>query len=322
MELSPQGLPIIDLAPVSNDNANSMLDFVAAQVASACEAAGCFYIKNHSIDYSLIDNTFNDFRLFFAQPLDYKMKYKLLDAKLERGYFSFETQNVNAYMGRLNLPNDPVERFAFGPPYQLQPPAAENIYPDLPPSLKMNTINYFMAFKKLSDKLMHIFSLAAKAPEDYFYQNCLNGPHGMKCNFYPANSTPKPNQLDRFAAHTDITPFTILATDNCPGSLKVKNAQGEWVFADPVTDALFVNLGDVMQRWTNDKWKATEHKVVWSDRDKIEDRLAIPFFVAMNPNAKMECLPSFVPKGEKPKYEPVSISEYVSEPMNKLSSGY
>jgi len=160
---------------------------------------------------------------------------------------------------------------------------------------------------------MNVLSLAADAPRaNYFEELCQRGRHGTRANFYPGNAKPRPNQEDRFAVHTDITLFTILTSDNTPGSLEVKTSRGEWVFADPVPNTLFVNLGDVMQRCTNDKWQATEHKVVWRENE-IEDRISLIFFVNMNPDAHLECLSSFVPVGEKPKYEPIPYFEFISK---------
>lgn len=321
MELSPQGLPIIDLAPTTSKGSESSLTDLATHIADACESTGCFYIKNHGIDHSLINNFFRDQKTFFRQPLDYKLKYKV-EGSLDRGYFPFETQNVNAFMGRPNLPNDPVEKLGFGPTFRSYP-MAENIFPDIPPTLKETAEKYFLAFENLANTMLRVFALAVKAPdENYFYRNCHDGPHSLKGNFYPSYSKPKPNQDDRFAAHTDITAFTILATDDCPKALQVKDVKGEWIYADPVRGALFVNLGDVMQRWTNDRWKATEHKVVWPKGDHVPDRQSIVFFVLMNPDAIVECVPSCIREGSKAKYESITYRDFFEGPMRALRLEY
>jgi hypothetical protein len=109
MELSSSGIPIVDLS-------FSEPSQVAQHVSKACKDAGCFYIRNHGVDLQLIENTFHDLRTFFEQPIDYKMKFLDPNQNVDRGYQQFETQNVNAFMGRLGLPNDPVEKFSFGPP--------------------------------------------------------------------------------------------------------------------------------------------------------------------------------------------------------------
>jgi len=310
MKLSPQGLPIIDFAQAANAESTFALIEVAKQVATAIETVGCFYVKNHGVSSSLIDETFADFKDYFAQPREYKTKHVNPDDH-ERGYIPFETQNINAFMGKTDRPNDPVERMIFGPTYECNPPVPENVWPDTPTTLRTNGIDYYESFRKLADTIMDVFSLAVSAPEeDYFYSRGHDGLHKMKANFYPGVSNPKPMQMNRFAEHTDANLFTILATDECRGALLIEKTNGEWVYGDPVPGCLLVLVGVGLERVTNAKWKATLHKVVWPDGDRIPDRLAVAYFVAMNPQAIMECIETCIAPGDRPKYEPKTYSQY------------
>jgi len=319
MEYSPAGIPVIDLQPVITAPSKSTIARVAEDVATAIEEVGCFYVRNHGVDYSLIESTFDDFRDFFAQQREYKMKYAL-KRDYARGYIPFETQNVNAYMGRPNMPNDPVERIVFGPLTEFTAEVPANRWPDTPATLKRNVEEYFASFENLSHTLMALFSAALKGvDENYLYHKCLNGQHILKANFYPGSTNPKPQQNNRFGEHTDGNVFTILATDECRGALKVRKNDGEWVFANPVPGAFFVNVADVLQRVTNDKWEANLHKVVWPEGDHVPDRLSVAFFVSFAHDAVMEPIEECLEPGEERKYEPMVFRDYIAATMSRIA---
>lgn len=325
MDLSAQALPIIDLSSVTTTSSkdNSSYEYLAKQIATACEAAGCFYMKNHGVDSDVIQNAFDDLRHFFGQSADYKLRFVDPNGNLDRGYEPFETRNVNAFMGRFGLPNDPVEKYAFGAPPTFFRPVPENIWPDVPPMLKRNVELYYDQMRILAERLMRLFSVAAQAPTaDFFYDQCHQGEHILRANFYPKADRQGTSQSTRFGEHTDSTPFTILATDDTPGSLQVKNADGLWVHADPVPGTMFVNLGDFMALWTNDKWKATVHKVVWPEKGIAADRLSLVYFLLVDPETVVECLPSCVGQGATPKYRPTSHADYVNARMARLAGRY
>ena len=175
--------------------------------------------------------------------------------------------------------------------------------------------------RQLAERLFQIFAIAANAPsKDFFLEKCIEGEHIMRPNFYPKISTPKPHQDTRYAAHTDSTPFTILAMDDCPNALQIQNSKGEWTYADPMKGAFFLILGDILAMWTNDKWKATVHRVVWPPKE--QERLSIAYFVVMNPDAVVECLESCLGPDETPKYANISYKEYVTARMNRLEGKY
>jgi len=311
MEQPPNGLPIIDLSASPKQ--------ISDCIVQACEAAGCFYIKNHGVASEVISNAFRDLEIFFTQPTEAKVPFYDPNGKekLYRGYSPFETHNISSCMGKFDQPNDPVEKFGIGPLSGF----VENIWPLFPPTLRQNLETYYQEVQKLAERLMKLFSVAAKAPTDtFFYDQCHKGEHMLRANYYPKPTAPDPKQISRFPEHCDITAFTILATDDCKNALHVKNASEEWVFADPIPGTFFINLGDFMAMWTNDKWKATLHKVVWlqSGADKV--RFSLPFFVYMNPGVVIESIPSCVKEGETPNYAPISHADYVKERMAKVEN--
>lgn len=331
LNFTKEGLPVVSLNKYFTGNDEEKQNIVQS-VADACQTVGCFFIADHGIDWQIVEDCSRDMLAFFKLPVEEKVDYISFDDanQTDRGYIPYESQNVNAFMGRGDLPNDPVEKFAFGPnipssfderyikPGYFLQAWAPNIFPENPETTKRNVERYIASVTTLAENLMQIFSLALKCPEDFVYRHCNVGAHSFKVNYYPKVDQPKPNQ-DRFAEHTDLTPFTIVCPDETLNALMVRNVEGKWVYANAPPKTFFINLGDSMARWTNDKWVATPHKVVFpQEGDIMTDRLSFVFFVLMNHDAIMECLPSCLDENGCAKYEPTSYQDYVSAKMKNL----
>jgi isopenicillin N synthase-like dioxygenase len=130
----------------------------------------------------------------------------------------------------------------------------------------------------------------------------------MRLNYYPAPSTaPVPGQL-RAGAHTDYGGFTILSGEDVPGGLQVLTRSGEWIDVPTRPHVFVVNIGDLLMRWTNDRWLSNMHRVVNPPAGDARShaRLSIAFFNHPNYDALIECLPS---QGAS-KHAPVLSGEY------------
>lgn len=319
-ELTP--LPVIDLGPftIPGYTASTKED-VLKQVAEVCETLGCFYLKNHGVDHDLIKNTIKDLRSFFALPADYKQKFVDPLGDVNRGYVPSEGQNLNRFMGREGLPNDPVEKYLCAPPQSDVTKVVEHLWPDQPPSFKSNVMKYFDSMKQLGTILMHVFSQAMQAPgyEDFVYRQCASGEHRLKMHLYGQKAAMKPGQVDRFPEHTDSVPFAILIPDACRGELKVLDDRDKkWISVTPIENMYVVNLGDSMARWTNGRWKAPVHKVTWPETDQEPGRVTLVYLTHARPDSMLEAIPAFVPEGQKPKYEPISYIDYVGRKVKAL----
>jgi len=163
--------------------------------------------------------------------------------------------------------------------------------------------------------LFELFSLSLGLEPNFIYKHCDNADISVKINWYPI-TTPKEGQA-RFPVHTDITPLTILATDDTINALKVQLRNSNWVFADPIPNAFFINIGDLMARWTNHHWVATPHQVVWPEQNWT-NRMSIAFFAVTNYDAKISCITK---NGEKPIYPPQTFKEIISDKLHALDKG-
>jgi isopenicillin N synthase-like dioxygenase len=161
-------------------------------------------------------------------------------------------------------------------------------------------------------------AIALKQPDDFFTQYFDDHISVLRLLHYP----PRPSDIKVDAnakvagAHTDYGCITLLAQDNV-GGLEVCNAQYEWVAAPPIKDSIVVNIGDLMQRWTNDQYRSTAHRV--ANPPSNTHRYSMPFFVEPRFDTEVSCIASCLKEGEKPKYEMITSGDWI---MSRFDATY
>lgn len=177
------------------------------------------------------------------------------------------------------------------------------------PDFKKDLLAYWQACLTLSRRLVKIFAIALDLPENYFDNvTTYPGSDGV-FNFYPAmtpEEAKRPEDLDvGLGSHTDLQIFTLLWQDMV-GGLQVLHKDDHWMKALPVEGTFVVNVGDFLQRLSNDKFNSTVHRVY---NRSLVDRLSMPFFFGFNLNEKIGVLPTCTDENNPPKYQPISCDE-------------
>ncbi len=165
----------------------------------------------------------------------------------------------------------------------------------------------------LAARIMQVFAVALHLPEDAFAATIDKPISALRALNYPEQAVPpKPGQL-RAGAHTDYGSLTILLPQAGSGGLQILDPAGEWVDVPPVPGAFVINIGDLMARWTNDRWVSTLHRVVNPQlaAGASSRRQSFAFFHQPNWHQEIACLPTCLAPGEKPKYEPVLSGPYL-----------
>ncbi|KAF1912684.1 hypothetical protein BDU57DRAFT_523104 [Ampelomyces quisqualis] len=305
-----EGLPIIDLSafldPCSSQEARQI---TAQAINAACINYGFFYLTGHGIPTSLLDEVISLARDFFALPLEEKNKIKRFDAggpeggDGARGYqglgenFTGGLQDmqeaIDWYRDWPTDKKDPNDS-AHGSVKTLQGP---NLWPEQPSTLKPVYLNYITRVQHVGAALVHAMGAAlhlsapsptahASTEDDHiFARNCNASFWIMRMIGYPPLASPH----DQFScgAHTDYGCVTLLHTDATPGALHVQLKDGTWLPADPIPGAFVVNIGDMIERWTNGLWKSTMHRVIHrGDRYRV----SVPFFYEPNFDAVVKPL--------------------------------
>ena len=202
-------------------------------------------------------------------------------------------------------------------PYFTGPAAGKhfhpNLWPERPAELRGLYEDYFRTMGALAEELMAIFALALDLPEGFFADKVDRHISRLRVRNYPAPAVPpQPGQL-RAGAHADYGSLTILRTEDKPGGLQVLNRAGEWVDVPIAPDSFIINIGELMARWTNERWKATLHRVVNppAAQASASRRLSLVFFHNPNYDAPVAALPGTVPAGEAPKYPATTSGEHL-----------
>jgi len=305
-------LPIIDISGLSSaDMADRKA--VGAALRAACLDKGFFYIKNHGVSEDLISDVFSEAAAFFALPPEQKDEVNKARSTCNRGYEPLQGQTLEAgappdlkegyYVGPDHAPDDPrvlAGMFNHGP----------NQWPAQRPNFKPVMQAYLNELMALSARMMGGIALSLDLPEDYFDGYNRDPMATVRLLHYPPQpAQARPNQKGA-GAHTDFGGLTLLRQDDVGGLQVWDQASDGWIHADPVPQTYVVNLGDMIARWTNDRYRSTVHRVVnMSGRE----RYSVPFFYTGNYAHTVECIPTCLAPGEAPKYPPITVEAHMRE---------
>ena len=313
-------VPVIDIAPFVNEDAAAK-SRVAAAVNRACENIGFFVITGHGIDSEACEQVFACARLFFALPVEEKLKVLKPEGHTSSAYHAFATE---AYANKhlIRTPVDLRESFGMGRPDR--PTGAFNLWPRRPFKFETVFTEHYFSTERLANDLARLFAIALELPEDYFADKLDRHDSTMLVHNYPEQATePLPGQL-RTGPHSDVGFFTILRTEqeHRPGGLQVQTRLGEWVDVPAIPDSFVINIGDTLMRWSNDRWISTMHRVINPPREAAggNKRMSLPFFFKANQDAVLECLPNCCDTDNPAKYPPVTAGTYNQESLGRAFS--
>jgi isopenicillin N synthase-like dioxygenase len=316
-------VPVIDIAPFLSGGVPEKR-VVAQAVNRACEDIGFLVVTGHGVDPALANSVFAESRSFFGAPLEQKLAVKQWGDDIPRGYSGLAAESV-AYSRLKWTPGDLKESFSIGPlevpaeEYYHRPEAAvlfaENRWPQGRERFREVYSQYYRVMERLASDVLRLFAAALALPERYFADKIDRHFGVLRVLNYPNQpQDPLPGQL-RAGEHSDYTTLTILRheDEHRYGGLQVRNRAGEWVDVPLVPNSLVINLGDMMERWTNDRWVSTMHRVVNPPREHACDspRLSLVFFHETNYDTVIECLPHCSSQEKPPKYEPVTCGDYL-----------
>jgi isopenicillin N synthase-like dioxygenase len=308
-------IPVIDLKNALDGDPAARLR-TGREIDRTCTEIGFFTIAGHGVPVEVIASLNREAHAFFALPMEEKRNATPANIKLPRGYkpVGYEALghgNANMtppdlkeyyHFGRERWPDEPYYTSAEGQRYFIK-----NIWPDRPAGLRDAAERYYAAIESLVGELMRLAALGLGLEERFFDDKIDRHITAMRLNFYPeVKERPLPGQL-RGGEHTDYGLLTILNGENVPGGLQVLTRAGSWVDVATDPDTFVVNIGDLLMRWTNDRWVSNVHRVATPPAHAAgRKRLSMAFFHHPNYDALIECV---APPG-KAKYPPVLSGEY------------
>ncbi|BGP52037.1 hypothetical protein JCM10450v2_008008 [Rhodotorula kratochvilovae] len=296
-------VPCIDIAPFLAEGAtDEARAAVVAQIRHACEDVGFMYLAGHGIPQELQDAAFEQARLFFDQDLAAKQELDYRKSPVFRGYEGLKGNaqgdtkeafnwGYEAAADPLNPSNEAAEDdAAAGSGINVWPPATSAAA-----GLRSAVLAYYGACLVLGRRLVKLFALALDLPEDTFDEAFrVPGVLGRVLHYPP--QAPSSSTSIGVNAHNDIEVMTLLLQGDDLACLEVLNRSGEWLLVPPIPGTLVCNIGDMLARWTNDRFVSTTHRVV---------------FFGPNYSTVVKTFPQFLAPGAKSKYEPITAGEYV-----------
>lgn len=313
--MSLKGIPTVDLALFTQGDANQREAFVQ-QLGAAFHEVGFVAVANHGIPKDLVDGFYASSKAFFALPEAVKRKYEVPGLAGQRGYTSFGKEHA-----KQSQVADLKEFFQIGQEVPADHPLKSQ-YPDnvqvaeIPEMPKLGS-QLYREFEKTGGQLLEAIAIHLNLPTDFFQQQITHGNSILRSIHYPP-ITQEPASAIRAEQHEDINLITLLVGASA-GGLQVLNTENEWVNVLPEIDEIVINVGDMLQRLTNNYLKSTTHRVVNPPREEWHlPRLSIPFFLHPVSNMDLSCLPSCVTAANPLHYEPITAGEYLDERLREI----
>lgn len=308
-------IPSVDLADFTSGDADRKAAFVQ-QLGKAYEEVGFVAVKNHGIPDELIADLYNYVQAFFKLPFETKHTYEIPELAGQRGYTSFGKEHAKGYEAP-----DLKEFFQFGQTVEDNDPIGEEYPPNVAvaevPAFTPTFFKAYRGFETSGKHLLQAIALFLGLDEHYFDDKIHNGNSILRAIHYPP-ITQEPKSAIRAEQHEDINLITLLVGASADG-LQILDKQDNWVPVTSLPEQIVVNVGDMLQRLTNNRLKSTTHRVVNPPREKWHtSRYSIPFFLHPKSGMKLDCLESCVTAENPLAYEPITAGEYLDERLREI----
>jgi isopenicillin N synthase-like dioxygenase len=314
-------VPIIDLTPWFSGGEDGRRA-VAARVDEALRTSGFLLITGHGVPDEVRARARATAREFFTLPAAVKARYATQVGG--RGWLPPGAE-ANGYAEGTETPPDLKESFSLAADQPTGNAAIDerwfrpNVWPAEVPELRPVVSDYIDRMHRLSDELMALCAVALGLPADHFQPFLSHPTYGVNLNWYPPMDpaqAPEPGQY-RIGPHTDFGTVTVLDREPGRGGLQVCSADGTWSDAPYDPAALTINIGDLLARWTGDRWRSTRHRVLPPQPEAPgEDLLSLIFFYETNHDAVIESLPAPIGRTQFP---PVVAHEYLKGKLDAIT---
>jgi isopenicillin N synthase-like dioxygenase len=308
-------IPAVDLSLFVNGNEAEKQQFIT-DLTNAWKEIGFVTVYNHGVPQDLIDAFFEQVQQFFALPTEKKLTYEDIDNGGQRGYTSFGREHAKGF----DTP-DLKEFWQIGQEVTdgdaIKNEYVDNIYVNELPEFNAVGRELFQSFEKAGAHLLRAVAIHMGLGEDYFAAKIHNGNSILRAIHYPP-ITAEPKSALRAEQHEDINLITLLVGASAEG-LQAQDIHGNWVPIMPPAGHLVINVGDMLQRLTNNVLRSTPHRVVNPPKEKWHTRrYSIPFFLHPRSDMDLSCLDFCITKENPIAYTPITAGEYLMERLREI----
>lgn len=308
-------IPVVDLHDFLSGTEQSKQQFVR-NLGKAYEDVGFVAVKNHGIPSGLVAQMYDEVKQFFSLPTEVKRQYEIPGLAGQRGYTSFGREHAKGF----DAP-DLKEFFQFGQEVEdgdaIKSEYPNNVHVAEVPDFTPVMLQAYRSFENAGIALLQAIALYLGLPEGYFDRQVHNGNSILRAIHYPP-ITSEPASSIRAEQHEDINLITLLVGASADG-LEILNMSKEWVPVTSLPDQIVVNVGDMLQRLTNNRLRSTTHRVVNPPKEQWSSpRYSIPFFLHPRMTMSLACLESCIDEAHPKAYPDYTAGEYLDERLAEI----
>ena len=305
----------LDLDDFKNGSPDQKKKFVQ-DLGQAYQQIGFVAVYNHELSDELTASLYQSTQEFYALPLETKMKYHIKGLAGQRGFTSWGSEH-----SKDSKVGDLKEFYHFGQeiPTELegQYDYPKNVLNEEVPLFNENSLKAFSALQETGKYMLRAIALFLNLEESYFDSYIAYGNSILRPIHYgPITEAPK--NAVRAGQHEYINLITLLMGASAEG-LEVLDKKNNWIPITALPNQLVVNVGDMLQRLTNNVLRSTTHRVVNPPKDQWgTTRFSIPFFLHPTSEMRLDCLGNCVTKENPKMYEDISAGEFLNERLIEI----
>lgn len=310
-------IPSLDLADFLSHDPYKKLKFVQ-ELGKAYEEIGFVAIKNHGLSDGLSAKLYQIFQDFFTKDDEIKQSYVIPELFGQRGYVGKGKEHAKGrsvgdlkefyHIGQIVQDNDPIKE---------EYPA--NLWVNEVPNFEQCATEAYKTLEQTGKYMLQAIALYLGLDEQFFEQKVHNGNSILRAiHYYPLDPETTDPNAERAAEHGDINLITLLMGASADG-LQVLRRDGKWIPITALPDQIVVNVGDMLERLTNDKLKSTIHRVVNPPKELMNSsRYSIPFFMHPRMAMDLSCLPQCVNETHPKKYEDITAGDFLMQRLKEI----
>ena len=299
-------IPVIDISRVGGEP--NAVQALAAAIRQASVDPGFFYVTGHTVRQETISRALDAATRFFA--LNENQKKAIGVNRNHRGYIGFG----KASMYGKNLP-DLKESFKWGYELSEHDPDVRNgtlllgpnQWPACLPELRETVYVFYLEMMRVAQQVLLLIAISLNVPEDTFLRHYTKPLARGGILHYPTQPVSAATNQFGVAPHTDYGVLTVLWQDD-NGGLEVQNSNGDWISAQPIENSFVINIGDLLQRWTNDRYASNPHRVI---NRSGNERYSMILFYDPDPCTPVDPAELALPDGTAAKYPPITCGDYI-----------
>ena len=308
-------IPVLDVSPLRGGARPDDRAGTVAELRRTLETIGFVYLADHGVPPELGERLHRLSVQFHDLPAEAKLRIRMNGA--HRGYMPFSTSTiVTSSVATVTKPNQSeslmvMHDLAEDDPALGEPLQGPNQWPAEIPALRQAALDYMRAMSALGRDMAVAIAEALDLPPTYFLPHFDRPTLFLRLLHYPEQQ--REEGLFGSAPHTDYGFITLLAQDSV-GGLEVRNRAGDWIPAPPIPNTFVMNVGDILARWSNDRFASTPHRVLnLSGRERYSQ----PFFYDPSMDTVVDCPAAILTPGEAPRQPPVRYGDYLLDRLNK-----